>query len=215
MMKRRLIGQLVVLALALIVLTSSAFAATKDEALTTAQGLVGAGAQLVESEQDDGIYEFDFREGDTRYDVDIRANDGAVIEFETDYTKIPGAASVILTEAEAKAKAMGQIPDAQIFLALPEREDGQWFYEIFLTTNGSPATLTINAETGEIRRIETYPAAANLIPIEQVQSIVSDPITELELSYDDGLYVYEADTATHEYEIDAQTGNIRESERDD
>lgn len=41
----------------------------------------------VELDRDDGIwqYEVDFRAGKTEYDVDIKADDGTVLSFESDY----------------------------------------------------------------------------------------------------------------------------------
>ncbi len=40
----------------------------------------------IELDRDDGVwqYELDFRQGNTEYDVDIKADDGTVISFETD-----------------------------------------------------------------------------------------------------------------------------------
>lgn len=40
----------------------------------------------IELDRDDGVwqYELDFRQGNTEYDVDIKADDGTIISFETD-----------------------------------------------------------------------------------------------------------------------------------
>ena len=50
----------------------TAFAATRDEALSAAQEVISAedpDAQLVESDEDDGCYEFEFASDTARYDV--------------------------------------------------------------------------------------------------------------------------------------------------
>ena len=47
----------------------------------------GASFVRVELDRDDGIwkYEVEFRQGKTEYDLDIKADDGKIISFETDY----------------------------------------------------------------------------------------------------------------------------------
>ncbi len=218
-MPRKLLRKLTVLLTTLMLcLTVHALAATRDEALTTARQLVGQQAELLESDEDDGVYEFEFRDDAARYDVGIRASDGAVIGFETEYAGVPRAASAVLTEAEAKAKAVALYPDAAVSLALPGREDGGEVYEVFFTTAGAPAELTVNAETGDIQRVTLYPAAAGAIPADRVLEIVRtrDPgaaVTELELDYDRDGYRYEGETAETEFGINALTGDVLEWEK--
>lgn len=212
-MKARMIRKLMVhiLALVLIFAVHGAQAETLDDARAAAQALVGSQAELVKSDAEDGLYEFEFRDQQARYDVEIRSGDGAVIEFETVYSDVPKAKEFVLTEAEARAKAMAKYPDAEVTLAIAERDDDDGaVYEIFLTTAGAPATLTINAETGDVRRVELYPAAAGVLGADRIAEIVVSPIQELELSWDDNAYVYEGDTQVAEFEIDAFTGDIRE-----
>lgn len=216
-MKARLMRKLVVhvLALMLIFAVHAAHAETLDDARNTAQALVGNQAELVKSEAEDGLYEFEFRDDAARYEVDIRSGDGAVIEFETSYFNVPKASELVLTEAEARAKAMAKYPDAEVTLAIAERDDDDGaVYEIFLTTSGAPATLTVNAETGDIRRIELYPAAAGALGADRIAEIVVSPLEALELSWEDNTYVYEGDTQVAEFEIDAFTGEIREWSND-
>lgn len=215
-MKRRLRRKVFTLALGLLlIMMSAAMAETLEDARAAAQALVGDQAALVESEADDGLYEFTFRDDAARYEVDIRASDGAVIEFETRYSNVPKATAATLTEAEARAKAMAHFPDAAVSLAIAERDDGGAVYEVFLTTDGAPATLTINAETGDMLSIERYPAAAGALTADQIAQTVGTPISDLELTWDDASYYYEGDTPTHEFKIDAFTGEVREMERED
>ena len=216
-MKRRLLRKLLVhvLALLLIFAVHGAQAETLDDARAAAQALVGGQAELVDSGAEDGLYEFEFRDDRARYDVEIRSGDGAVIEFETTYADAAKAKEFVLTEAEARAKAMAKYPDAEVTLAVAERDDDDGaVYEIFLTTAGTPATLTINAETGEVRRVELYPAAAGALGADKIAELVVSPIVELELSWDDNTYVYDGDTQVAEFKIDAFTGDILEWSND-
>lgn len=216
-MKRRILRKVLVhvLALVLIFAVHGAQAETLDDARAAAQALVGGQAELVDSGAEDGLYEFEFRDDRARYDVEIRSGDGAVVEFETTYSDAAKAKEFVLTEAEARAKAMAKYPDAEVTLAVAERDDDDGaVYEIFLTTAGVPATLTINAETGEVRRVELYPAAAGALGADKIAELVVSPIEELELSWDDNTYVYEGDTQVAEFEIDAFTGDILEWSND-
>lgn len=210
-MTRRLRRKLftLVLALALCTAMNAAMAETLDDARAKAQELVGEQAMLIESDRDDGLYEFEFRDDTARYDVDIRTSDGAVIEFETTYTNVPRSKDFVLTEAEARAKAVARFPDAVVSLAIAERDDGGAVYEVFLTTAGAPATLTINAETGDIHRVELYPAAAGALTADKLTE-VPGPYDDLELSYDDGRYVYDGSVGRDEFEADAFTGKVLE-----
>ena len=211
-MKKRLMGKLLTLVLALVLSAAmnAAMAETLDDARAKAQSLAGDQATLIESERDDGLYEFEFRDDSARYDIHIRADDGAVIEFETTYANVPRGSDFILTEADARAKAAARFPDAAVSLAIAERDDGGAVYEVFLTVDGAPAAITVNAETGEIRSVKLYPAAAGALTADKLAEIVPGPFSELELSYDDGRYLYEGEVGREEFEADAFTGKVFE-----
>lgn len=215
---KRLLPLLVILILAL---TAGALAASRDESLAIARKQVPEAAQLTESDSDDGIFEFEFRDDSARYDVAVRALDGAVLEVETGFTGIPRAADFLLTADEAAGKA--GISNAD--LILPERDDAGAVYEIFVSKDGVRQTITLNAETAQTIRTETYPAASDALTADAIARIVSEKqpgaeLTELELEpTDGGRYVYDGearvDGREFSFEINAANGKFIEWEIDD
>lgn len=206
------------------ILTLTALAATKDEAQTTAQQLAGEQAKLIESDEDSGVYEFEFRDDAARYDVDILSASGDVLSFETEYSGVPKATQSILTEADAQARVLEQFPTAQIHLTVPEKDDDGCTYEVFFSDGGVLSEATLNAESGELLRLETYPAAQNLLTADQIPALITAQadgatLAELELSYDDGRYVYDGEAtvgnARYSFEFSAADGAVLEWELDD
>lgn len=218
-MKKTLIA---LLALALM-LTPATLATTSEDALSTARSLVGEAAQLTESERDDGLYEYDFRDETARYSVDILASDGSVLQFETEYKDIPRAKDFTLTETDAANAITALDPDATLLLTVSERDDDDGAtYEIFFSTETELAAATVNAETGEIRRIERYPAAIaqGILTPDAIAALVldrqpDDVIKDLELNIEDGRYEYEGEIGRYSFEIDALTGDFFDWEIDD
>lgn len=213
--------------IAMMVLTlaaAPALADAKDDALTAAQGLVGEQATLVESDADDGVYEFRFRDDGAKYDVDILPS-GDVLSFETEYAGLTRAKQAALTQQDAQDRVQAAFPQAVIHLILAETddEDGHTF-EAFLTNEGVPAEVSLNAETGEILRVETFPAAQGILTADNVAGWVEAQLSgaaiqELELEYEDGRYLYEGEAAAsgakYSFEFSAADGAMVEWERDD
>lgn len=218
---KKLLATLIALTL---ILTAAAMAATKDEALTTAQQLAGEQAALVESDQDGGIFEFEFKDDAARYDVDILSGSGAVVSFETEFSGVARGTQVVLTEADAQDRVVERFPTAHVHLTVAERDDDGCTFEVFFTDGETPAEATVNAETGDLLRLETYPAAQGLMTADQIPGKVAAQaegatIAELELSYDDGRYVYDGEAnvngKVYSFEFDAATGDLLEWEIDD
>lgn len=218
---KKLLATLIALTL---ILTMAAMAATKDEALTTAQQLAGEQAALVESDEDGGIYEFEFRDDAARYDVDILSASGDVVSFETEFSGVARATQVVLTEADAQDRVLAKFPTAQFYLTVAEKDDDGCTFEVFFADGEVLCEATVNAETGDLLRLETYPAAKGLLTADQVPAKVTAQaegaaIVELELSFDDGKYVYEGEAEVngkrYSFELDAATGNVLEWEIDD
>ena len=95
----------------------TAFAATRDEALSAAQAVISAedpDAQLVESDEDDGYYEFEFTSDTARYDV-LVDRDGNVVKVECSVGQSVKAGDVLIVleamkmEIEVSAPADGTV----------------------------------------------------------------------------------------------------------
>lgn len=204
-----------------LMLMLTARAVTKDEALSTAQMLTGANAVLIDSEEEDGVYEFAFDGGSVRYDVDVLAMNGAVLEFETTYKGVPAAEEFTLSETGAESIALERYPGSTFDYLVSERDDGSAVYEVFIRTeNGAPVAVTLSAEDGALVRTQLYPAATGVLPASEIARIAEvksegERIGSLELSYGDRGYDYEGSAGRFDFEIDAVSGNIKEWEADD
>lgn len=211
--------------LALTLAVSGASAVTQTEAETLAMQAVGETAQVHRVEWDDGLYEISLSEGGSRYQVDVRESDGAVIEIEMATTMATRARSYEITENQAADAVLAVHPDASIDLVLAERDDGSCVYEVYYSMQDEIGSATINAITGEIIGTKRWPEAAKLGVITAGEAIAKtndraqgEP-GELELSYDRWGYVYEGEIylgrTECSFEIDALTGDILEWEWDD
>lgn len=206
-----------------LMLVSSALAVTQEEAVSLAADAVGGGAEVVRTERDDGVYQMDLRGDGARYEVDILGASGAVLQIETVYTDAGRANAYVLTDEEARAAAKAVAPEAEEGLVTAERDDGACVYEVFYSTGSAVGEVSVNAQTGAIVRVETYPAAQGVLSIDEVVRLVSErqpgaEIVELEMEWDDGGYQLDGEAlvggARYSFELDAVSGRFMEWERD-
>jgi len=125
-----------------------------EDAGVTEQEILGIRVKL---EQDDGIqeYEVDFYAGNTEYDYDIDASTGEIRSKDMDidedfaYGEATGSA---LTEEEAKALALGKVPEASESNIRIEQDydDGRLVYEGSIICNNREYEFEIDAESGKI-----------------------------------------------------------------
>ena len=205
----------------------TAFAATRDEALSAAQALITAedpDAQLVESDEDDGYYEFEFTSDTARYDV-LVDRDAAVIKAEIEYRNISRTTEATLDEAAAIDAALTFLRSGEAQYALLERDDGRYEWNVFVTAGEDVAIVGVQAETGEIRSLEAYYGIASqiLTADEAVAALIDAQgdltVVDLDIDFDDGRTPRydgkaEVDGRTYEFEMNAVTGDVYEWERD-
>lgn len=132
--------------------------AAKAAALKHA-GVAEADASFSEAklEYDDGVAEYDieFTANSKRYEYEIRAADGEVLEFSVNAIPDPTG---LLSESEAKRIALehaGFSEDRVTFTKFKlDYDDGISKYEIEFTVNGTEYEIDINAKTGDILKTE-------------------------------------------------------------
>ena len=207
----------------------TAFAATRDEALSAAQALISAedpDAQLVESDEDDGYYEFEFTSDTARYDV-LVDRDAAVSKAEIEYRNISRTTEATLDEAAAIDAALTFLRSGEAQYALLERDDGRYEWNVFVTAGEDVGIVGVQAETGEIRSFEAYYGLASqiLTADEAVAALIDAQgdltVVDLDIDFDDDddrtpRYdgKAEVDGRTYEFEMNAATGDVYEWERD-
>lgn len=205
----------------------TAFAATRDEALSAAQALITAedpDAQLVESDEDDGYYEFEFTSDTARYDVLVDL-DGNVVKVEVEYRNVARASEATLDEAAAIDAALTFLESGEAQYALLERDDGRYEWNVFVTAGDDTAIVGVQAETGEIRSLEAYYGLApQILTADEAVAALIDAqgdltVVDLDIDFDDGRTPRydgkaEVDGRTYEFEMNAVTGDVYEWERD-
>ena len=212
----------VIAVLIMVASLSTALALEKDEALALAQSLVGE-AKLTEAELEKGVFEFEFRDASAEYDVKIR-NDGEVLEVKTEFFGVKKSAASVYSVEAAQDKARALYPDADVLLALTERDDGFYSIKVFLRSADALIEAEFSADTGETMEITVFPMDSPAgIGADEVPDIIEKwmagaQLTQLELAVDDGRRVYDgeatADGKRFEFELELETGNIVKWERD-
>lgn len=132
--------------------------AAKAAALNHA-GIAEADASFTEAklEFDNGAAEYDieFIANAKRYDYEIRASDGAVLEFSSEAIPDPTG---LLSEARAKELALAHFGFSEEQVTFTkcrlDYDNGISEYEIEFTANGAEYEIELNAKTGEILKSE-------------------------------------------------------------
>ena len=162
--------------LALMLLTATALG--ESSVPVEAAALVPETAILLETERDDGLMEYEFRDGDMYYEVLMR--EGTPIALITRNTAVKPSKENTLTEEQALAGLSGEK-----LYAGAEREDGRWVWKVILREENDLVEYELNAENGEIIETERY-FAADIGPMPEK---VKKPDLELE----DGILRWEKD----------------------
>ncbi|MCM1419657.1 MAG: PepSY domain-containing protein, partial [Roseburia sp.] len=116
----------------------------------------------VKQDYDDGVslYEIEFVTETTKYEYDVRASDGKIVESSNEAISAPASTPSSGTIDEAKAKSIALkhagLKESQVTFkkAKLERDDGILEYEIEFYTNGMTYEYKINASTGKVLEAE-------------------------------------------------------------
>lgn len=192
-------------------------------------------------DNDDGVYEYDieFTTDSTRYEYEIRAADGAVLEFSAEpiYTAPQLSASSISKE-EAKDIALKYVnasaSQAVFIKAKQEYDDGISMYDIEFTADSVRYEFEIRASDGAILEFSAEPipslgsTGAAAVSEEEAKNIALKhtgfsasqvTFTEVKLDNDDGAAVYEVEfsvgSVKYEVKINAASGWVIEVDIDD
>lgn len=110
-------------------------------------------ATFLNSERDDGHYEFDVLSNGSEYDYEIDAITGAVLKAELDDDFRPVASSVLSVD-EAKALVLAHLGDEEAIFLECELDDDDSIYEFEVRSNGVAYDCEIDAVTGAVLKAE-------------------------------------------------------------
>lgn len=243
-MKKLIAAALAALTVALFTACANAgqLAYIGDEAARAA-ALTGAGLSAdavtflgTELAKRDGVeyYVVSFTSGDSRYESQVDALSGVVIQTEsaplTQSASAPTEGSITAEEAKAKALAHAGLSETDVTFIKAEldRDDGRLVYDVeFYTADYKEYDYEIDAATGDVVSYdydaEDYapPASSGTISAEdakalalaQVPGASASDIREFETDRDDGRVEYEGKIVyggmEYEFEIDGYSGAIR------
>lgn len=129
--------------------TTSKAAITLDEAQKIA--LQEVNGKITKREQDEDNFEFDIRDGDYVYEVEIQQNTGDVVKVEKDYEP---EGDVTVTEAQAEEIALKKVPNGEMVKLELDHDDNQASYEVEIVKDNYEHEIEINAVTGKIVEYE-------------------------------------------------------------
>lgn len=148
-----------------------AFTAVAEPAVPQAvRAFVPDTAVLTDAEYDDGAWEYDFRDGDMRYEVIYSGNAVAALTVRS------RAASPAKTNLLTAETAVINLPGTVLY-AQAEREDGSWLWKVIVQNEENVIEYELHGETGEILETETYFSATIKLPT---------AFRSLDLEWDDG-----------------------------
>ena len=133
--------------------SASVTEAEAQQAAFSHAGVSGATVIKAEYDRDDNKYEIEFIAGNYKYEYEISASNGRVIESEKEAVKSSGTAySVSADEARQKALSHAGVTDPYEFEIDYDRDDNK--YEVEFKSGGYEYSYDINAATGEILKSE-------------------------------------------------------------
>lgn len=181
--------------------------------------LIPATAQLVDMEMDDGLRVYEYRDGNTRYDVSMRGE--TLLMLET--TNPAGDAVSAQTDEALVAELLKLLPDAAVDGVYHVKDDGRQRRVAFLRKGGDVYEVVTEADSAKVVRMTQIFGAGEIASLPDAWRSVQDAkgaaaVTDVELEFDDGRLVYQGDASLNgrkfEFEILAENGKLLQWEND-
>ncbi|WP_078592828.1 PepSY domain-containing protein [Evansella clarkii] len=130
---------------------------SKEEAASIALSMLDGKVEEVELDREDGIliYEVEIEYRGNDYDFDIDAQTGEVLKIDDDLLKTPLTDSVSVSVDEAVNLVKEQFPDGEIDDIELEVKNSRFVYEIEVEVFDEDGDVYVDAETGEIVKIDS------------------------------------------------------------
>lgn len=211
---------------------------SQKEAVAIAEKFVNGTLKEVEKDRENGevIYEVEVFANGEKYDIDILAATGEILEVDGNLLLANHDEQVTLTKAEAEKIAVDTTGLDPILQTELEIKNKRYVYEVELALGDDDADIVIDAENGEVLEIDDDLSKAekignqlgesqnNAISVDKVKEAINQyfetevRITDLDLDRDDGYLLYEVDVVVngdeYELDIDATNGEIVKVEKD-
>jgi uncharacterized membrane protein YkoI len=153
--------------LALLLMTATALGESSIPAEVAK--LVPETVSLIETDREDGLMEYEFRDGEMFYEVVTKK--GTPIALTTRNAAVKPSKENLLTEEQALSGLVGEKLHARA-----EKDDGRWVWKVILREENDLVEYELNAETGEVIETERYFAA----DIGEIPEKLKKPDLELE-----------------------------------
>lgn len=150
-MKKRILTVVAMLAILVMAVSATAFAASAEDAKVAAAKYVPTTATYSSTHDDVYKYEVKFMDKETGayYEVEVNKVTGNVSEFQMKLYNNRGSNNVKLSEADIRNIVIADFPGANIYKLKLDREDGLNIYEVSFSADGiRKAEYDINPETG-------------------------------------------------------------------
>ena len=178
--------------------------------------LIPATAQLVDMEMDDGLRVYEYRDGNTRYDVSMRGETLLMLETTNPAGDAVSAQALV-------AELIKLLPDAAVDGVYHVKDDGRQRRVAFLRKGGDVYEVVTEADSAKVVRMTQVFGAGEITSLPDAWRSVQDAkgaaaVIDVELEFDDGRLVYQGDASLNgrkfEFEILAENGKLLQWEND-
>jgi len=127
-----------------------------DEAVAIAQETLDGKLDEVELDTEDGVlvYEVELEYKDDDYDFKIDAHTGEILKIDDDLLKTPIADKVGISVEKVQQIVNELVPEGEIDDIELEMKNSRYVYEIEVDYKGEDGDIYIDAETGEVLKVE-------------------------------------------------------------